>query len=59
MSYLPLIKVLFSQVNPIPIKAAMAALEMDSGILRQPLWHMDPVPRKTLLDTLSAFALLS
>ena len=59
LSYLPLIKVLFSQVNPIPIKAAMAALELDSGILRQPLWPMDPVPRKALLDTLSAFALLS
>ncbi len=59
LSYLPLMKALFAQVNPIPIKAAMEALGLDSGALRRPLWTMDPDPRKQLQDTLSAFGLLS
>lgn len=59
LSYLPLMKALFAQVNPIPIKAAMEALGLDSGALRRPLWTMDSDPRKQLQDTLSAFGLLS
>lgn len=51
-------KALFSQVNPIPIKAAMAELELDSGNLRRPLWTMDKKPLKELQNTLAAFGLL-
>ena len=58
MAYLPLMKALFAQVNPIPIKAAMEELGLDSGCLRRPLWTMDPKPRKALRETLHAFALL-
>ena len=59
LSYLPLMKALFAQVNPIPIKAAMEALGLDSGALRRPLWTMDPDQRKQMQYTLSAFGLLS
>lgn len=59
LSYLPLMKALFSQVNPIPIKAAMAELGLDSGSLRRPLWAMDKKPCKELRETLAAFGLLS
>ena len=59
LSYLPLMQALFSQVNPIPIKAAMATLGLDSGVLRPPLWKMDKGPRRELIETLRAFDLLS
>lgn len=38
----PLIKVLFSEVNPIPIKAALALSGLDCGICRLPLTPADP-----------------
>ncbi len=47
-----LVRALFSQVNPIPIKAAMQEAGLDSGVLRLPLWPMDPGPRKALTDLL-------
>lgn len=58
LAYFPLMKAVFTQVNPIPIKAAMEALGLDSGQLRRPLWTMDSKPRKALLETLRAFELL-
>lgn len=45
---LPLIQVLFSQVNPIPVKAAMSLLGLDCGECRMPLMP----PDKTLLEAL-------
>lgn len=47
-----LVRALFSQVNPIPIKAAMQEAGLDSGVLRLPLCPMDPGPRKALTDLL-------
>ena len=41
---LPLINALFSQVNPIPAKAAVSALGFGKNILRLPLTPMDPEP---------------
>lgn len=55
----PLIRALFSQVNPIPVKAAMAAAGLDSGALRLPLWEMDEGPRRKLLEVMQASPLLS
>ena len=52
LEYTPLISALFSQVNPIPIKAAMEEAGLDSGVLRLPLTKMDPTPRRTLKDRL-------
>lgn len=36
-----LIKALFSDVNPVPVKTAMNILGMDVGPFRQPLWEME------------------
>lgn len=58
LDYTLLTRALFSQVNPIPIKAAMEAAGLDSGILRLPLWPMDAEPRKNLLDMMEGMGLL-
>ena len=39
---LPLIRALFSEVNPIPVKAAMQELGFDCGACRLPLTTMAP-----------------
>lgn len=45
---LPLIEALFSEVNPIPIKAAMALLGYDCGPCRLPLGAVSPNVRQRL-----------
>lgn len=40
--YLPLINALFSEVNPIPVKAAMSAMGWCENYLRLPLTPMEP-----------------
>ena len=39
---LELVHSLFCEVNPIPVKAAMAKMGLISPIYRQPLWPMEP-----------------
>ncbi len=41
LDYLELISALFSEVNPIPVKAAMAAMGMCENSLRLPLTQME------------------
>ena len=41
LKYLPLINALFSEVNPIPVKAAMARMNKCKNILRLPLTKME------------------
>lgn len=41
LAYLPLINALFSEVNPIPVKAAMAAMGFCENYLRLPLTPME------------------
>lgn len=41
LKYIPLIKALFSEVNPIPVKKAMSLMGMDTGVLRLPLTEME------------------
>ena len=45
---LPLINALFSEVNPIPVKAALNIIGFDFGIPRLPLTKMDPEKEKVL-----------
>lgn len=52
--YLPLINALFSEVNPIPVKAAMAALGFASEEIRLPLTPMEDAHRAVLLRELKA-----
>ena len=47
--YLPLINALFCEVNPIPVKAAMAAMGWCENYLRLPLVPMEPENREVLL----------
>ena len=47
--YLPLINALFCEVNPIPVKAAMAALGFCENHLTLPLVPMEEAHRQTLL----------
>ena len=50
MKYKPLIDALFSEVNPIPIKAALHALGLCSDYARLPLTPMSEDARKILLQ---------
>lgn len=48
LKYLPLINALFSEVNPIPVKAAMAAMGFCEDYLRLPLTPMEEAHREVL-----------
>ena len=48
--YLPLVNALFCEVNPIPAKAAMAAMGYCENHLRLPLVPMEEAHRQTLLQ---------
>ena len=50
LKYLPLINALFSEVNPIPVKAAVAAMGFGEDYLRLPLTPMEDEHRKVLFD---------
>jgi len=41
LKYLDLIKALFCEVNPIPVKAALKLMGFDTGLLRMPLTEME------------------
>lgn len=49
---LPLIDALFSEVNPIPVNAALAAMGFGSGTVRLPLTPMEDAHRQVLLAEL-------
>lgn len=55
---IPLIKALFSEVNPIPVKAALNILGYDYGIPRLPLTKMSKEKEKILKNELLKFNLL-
>ncbi len=48
--YFPLVKALFSEVNPIPAKAAMAAMGFCEDYVRLPLTTMEDATKAVLLD---------
>ena len=48
--FLPLINALFSQVNPIPVKAAVAAMGFGDDALRLPLTPMEEPFRTTMFE---------
>ncbi len=50
LEMLPLINALFSEVNPIPVKAAMAAMGYCEDYLRLPLTSMEEAHKAVLLD---------
>lgn len=50
----PVMRALFAETNPIPIKAAMKELGLCSDEMRLPLVRMSPEPKKKLLAALKA-----
>lgn len=50
LQYLPLIHALFSEVNPIPVKAAVAHMGFGENYLRLPLTPMEPQNEAVLLQ---------
>ena len=56
--YLPLINALFSEVNPIPVKAAMSAMGFCEDYLRLPLTPMEDKNREVLLSLMKKEGLL-
>ncbi len=55
---IPLIKALFNEVNPIPIKAALNILGYNYGVPRLPLTQISKETEKVLKNELSQFNLL-
>lgn len=58
LKYLPLIKALFSEVNPIPVKAALNLMGMQVGSLRMPLTEMEPAHQERLKEELQRVGIL-
>ena len=56
--YLPLINALFSEVNPIPVKAAMAAMGFAEEYIRLPLTPMDEGKKAALLEIMKGRGLI-
>ena len=54
---LPLIDCLFSEVNPIPAKAAVSAMGFGEEILRLPLTKMEPATRAKLFAEMAALGI--
>ena len=52
MKYLPLVRALFSEVNPIPVKKALNLMGMEVGPMRMPLTEMEEDHAKVLLAEL-------
>ena len=57
MKYKPLIDALFSEVNPIPVKAAMGALGLCSDYARLPLTKMEETTYNNLLQQMEKVGL--
>jgi 4-hydroxy-tetrahydrodipicolinate synthase len=55
---LPVVKALFIETNPVPVKEALTMMGLPSGKLRLPLVPLRPENRQTLRDTLTQFGLL-
>ena len=54
LQFLPLVDALFSEVNPIPVKAALAKMGICSDETRLPLTKMSVDKRKMLYSILEA-----
>lgn len=59
LKYLPLIDALFCEVNPIPVKAAMAAMDYGENSLRLPLTCMEPAHEERLLGCMRDLGIIA
>lgn len=58
LDLLPLINALFCEVNPIPVKAAMAAMGWCEDFLRSPLYPMEDAHREDMLRIMRSHGLV-
>ncbi len=59
LKYLPLVAALFSEVNPIPVKAALNMMGMEVGPLRLPLTEMEEANAQTLRTEMQKVGLIA
>lgn len=52
LKYLPLVKALFSEVNPIPVKAAASLMGYGENVLRAPLYPMEEQNEEKLVKAM-------
>lgn len=55
---IPLISALFSEVNPIPVKAAMNMMGKEVGTLRLPLTEMEDAHKEVLKQAMKSYGIL-
>lgn len=58
LKFLPLVKSLFSEVNPIPVKAALNMMGMEVGSLRLPLTELEEKNAATLKEELKKVGII-
>ena len=58
LKMLPLVDVLFSEVNPIPVKKAMNLMGLEVGPLRAPLFEMDAAKAVVLEKVMREYGIL-
>lgn len=56
--YLPLVQALFCEVNPIPVKAALAAMGRMEGVIRLPLTEMEEDHQEKMISIMRGFGLV-
>ncbi|MCR5670329.1 MAG: 4-hydroxy-tetrahydrodipicolinate synthase [Butyrivibrio sp.] len=54
----PLVKALFSEVNPIPVKSALNMIGFEAGPLRLPLTEMEDANKEKLREEMKAYGLI-
>lgn len=54
----PLVKALFSEVNPIPVKTALKMIGFEVGPLRLPLTELEPAHQQLLREEMEKFGLI-
>lgn len=59
LKYLPLIKALFCEVNPIPVKAACAAMGLCEDFVRLPLVRMTDSNRESMLSIMRGLGIIA
>ncbi|WP_310602858.1 4-hydroxy-tetrahydrodipicolinate synthase [Anaerosporobacter sp.] len=58
LKYIPLIKELFCEVNPIPVKKAVEFMNLASGVMRKPLTEMEPENAERLMKEMKAIGII-
>lgn len=58
LKYLPLVNLLFCEVNPIPVKTACRYMGFKTGAFRSPLCEMEPAHEQALVDEMKRLGII-